>query len=258
MIIINDSFWLLYSDIFIIPFCTATFIMTCCGIIHLIAPPKIYIKSQLFGSIILSWVNCFLISLLERKKMQNLMIFKYFNVYHNISDYSILWFLLSSIVYMMTTDLLLWVMHYSLHTKYLYLKIHSYHHQYKFPTAFNFISVSPFEMIYAYFTTQFVTLLFPVYYGTMMFYGLLMVIVPILEHGQGMSLLKNINIINKYIDIDVEFHNIHHQLTTVNYGVGIMTSLWDKLLGTLYKDNNKKIEDKKTEIINKQKIEVVV
>lgn len=143
--------------------------------------------------------------------------------YSNFHDHSVAWCVFSSLLYLVGTDALLWGMHYCLHTRFLYSKVHYYHHQIKEPSAFAFGFVHPVEMLLPWALLFVGPFLFPVYWLTFWVYAGILGIIALLEHGDGLKLIPFLN--------DRDYHNLHHTRSSANFGIGLFSTWWDKLAG---------------------------
>ena len=197
------------------------------AILHYIDPPEIFEKKYLWRSMIISFFNVLMLSNLEILIIDGQC--PLFLIYAQIDKYSSLWLIISSIFYILTTDFLLWLTHYVLHNQYFYHYVHSFHHQVIHPTAFDFAAVHPIELLMNWIMLHCISCSIPIYQGTIMLYGGLMGIFPILEHGTG---LRRFPLRKIY---DPEFHNIHHRTKIYNYGVGPFAPIWDYLFETTKK-----------------------
>jgi Delta7-sterol 5-desaturase len=202
-------------------------------LVHFKYPPIKYDNKLIKKSIIVSFLNTYMVSILE--SLIQYKIISPYKVYYSISDYGIQWFIISNIIFCLSTDFLLWLMHFILHNKSIFNKVHYYHHQFTYPTAFDFASVHIIEMLLAFTISHITAVFMTTHVWTMTFWSLIMGIVPILEHGEGLVMFK------KYTD--PEFHNIHHKHFYCNYGVGPLTGFWDKLLGYYRIEKNEKSSD---------------
>ncbi|AYV78929.1 MAG: putative lathosterol oxidase-like [Edafosvirus sp.] len=215
---------ILYSLIF------STVIMSITIIINWLYPPIKYDKKLIKLGYALSSLNIFMLAFIDGMKYGNI---AYLKIYTGLFDYSITWLILSSIIYVIITDCLLWLQHYIFHTKILYKWFHYVHHKFTYPTAFDFTAIHPVDMLTIYFSYHIVALIIPVYAGTIYLYGIVGNFLGLLYHGQGLLLFTKNKYFGKYFkNIDIEFHNIHHLIHSSNYGIGLFTTFWDKLFGT--------------------------
>src|SRR4029078_1983357 len=175
----------------------------------------------------LTFFNVYLLSIFE-----NLILYEIvnpFKLYWDINKYGLGWLIISGIMYVIITDFLLWFQHYLLHIPFLYKHFHHYHHKFINPTAFDFAAIHPIELIFIYMTFHIVPIFINVHFMIIYLYELIINMLAVLMHGNGLKLISKLNY------YDDEYHNIHHNLHFYNYGVGILSSFWDWLFGTLYK-----------------------
>ncbi len=203
---------------------TACLLTLLASLFHFIDPPLIFDHLIIWRSMIISFLNVLILTYLELLIIDGDCPF--FLIYNKIDEYSFQWLFLSSCFYVIITDFLLWLTHYSLHNQLLYSWVHSYHHQVNFPTAFDFAAVHPIESLINWLILHSISIFFPIHCGTILLYGFIMSIFPILEHGRGLHQFPF-----KLIYYS-DFHNIHHRSKIYNYGVGPLAPIWDHLLCT--------------------------
>lgn len=210
-----------------------TLIMGFALFIDKLYPPIRYDKNLKRLSLALCSFNVFMLAIIDGLKYNQRLPF--FRIYQKISDYNLEWLLLSTLIYVIVTDCLLWLQHRLFHTKILYKWFHYFHHKFAFPAAYDFAAAHPIDILALYFSYHIVTLFMPVYAITIYIYAIVSNIAGIFYHGQGLHLIK------RYVyNVDTEFHNVHHIKHSCNYGAGIFPIFWDKLFGT-YKYENQKI-----------------
>ena len=209
-------------------FLITSIIMFTAFLFHHRKKPKTYNRVYLSRSFMLSFINTWIVMFFEL----SIGYYPFFQTYTNLTDHSFLWFIFTSVVYFLLTDLLLWCNHYLLHSPYLFRWIHSVHHIVNYPTAFDFASVHPIEMLLNFLTIHFLTIFFPIYLPVVLSYGTAMSLMSICEHGTGLDMYP----INRLIDVN--YHNTHHLIYRGNYGVGLLGPVWDILFNTYLKDPN--------------------
>lgn len=144
--------------------------------------------------------------------------------YGAVSEHGVGYFVMSSLVYLVVTDFLLWLQHYLFHSRLLY-RFHRLHHRFVYPTAFDFGATHPVDTLAIYAVYQMVPLLLPIHSAVAYTYAVMGNIYAILYHGAGLDLWRSLR-------TDPDFHNVHHSLGKYNYGIGFLTTFWDRLLGT--------------------------
>lgn len=137
-------------------------------------------------------------------------------LYYPQETYSVahgLWQLPSIIV---LTDVLFFIAHYTMHTKWLYKRVHSTHHEYHVPIAAGALYAHPVEHI---------------------FVNLFSVVTPIFlvkvhpTIAVWWTILASMNTVVSHSTAQKDdTHGLHHRYRNCNYGVGFM--LLDRLFGT--------------------------
>src|SRR4029079_18193874 len=112
-------------------------------IIHKIFPPRNFKIENIIPSIKLSLPNIFFLSIFEHLIINDYI--KIFKLYRDINQYGISWLIFSTILFIITSELSLWIMHYTLHKPLLYKYIHSDDHQFIYPSAFDYAALHPIE-----------------------------------------------------------------------------------------------------------------
>jgi sterol desaturase/sphingolipid hydroxylase (fatty acid hydroxylase superfamily) len=197
-------------------------LLSLAAVLHWWSPPKKYDPKTVRTSAIVSAINVFIVSFLEYITLG-------YEPYRLITYSFTFPPVIGALIYVVTTDLLFYINHYMLHTKFMFKHIHSWHHKVRYPTAFDFGDVHPFEMVLLYFCLYGIPAVLPISKLQVRIYGTMMAVAPIFEHGSGLD-HKPLNLI-----WDPEYHNLHHLHFRHNYGVGLLGTAYDRLFGTLYK-----------------------
>lgn len=149
----------------------------------------------------------------------------YTTIYYSISDYGILYFLLSIPVFFLYVDGTTYYIHRTLHLPFFYKTFHKLHHRFKQPTPFSASAMHPVEFLWVQSTMILPLFLVPIHWavylgvvGYVFYYG-------IIDHS----------------GIEIEaiwpwqpssmFHDNHHEFFHVNFGFN--THIWDTFHGTL-------------------------
>jgi len=147
-------------------------------------------------------------------------------IYFNIGDYGLVWFILQWPVCFICQDYLTYLMHRMYHTPFLYKNFHKAHHTYKQPTAFSVTAIHPFEFVHMQLILMSPVFLFPMHY-----FSISVILMYIYYHG--IIDHSGINFKRHWWQPwqpDCIFHDNHHQYFHVNFGFNI--EFWDKLHGT--------------------------
>ena len=197
----------------VVPGLEALFFVGLAALVHYLKPPRFQDAPSVWGSAGTSFFNTLMITTIDS-----------FRQVYEESTAEKETYVALDIVYVLGTDLLLWCMHYTLHRPQVFPYIHYYHHLFVHPIALNFASVHPLEMLTAYATINLLPmLLIPVNPFLRMCYIFALGVLPILEHGDGLS---------AFTSDDPNFHNTHHIYTKTNFGLGITSTFWDRLFGS--------------------------
>ncbi|XP_049870190.1 uncharacterized protein LOC126369673 [Pectinophora gossypiella] len=158
-------------------------------------------------------------------------------VYYQFDEYGWLWFFLQFPVIFIYADYTTYIMHRMYHTPWLYKRFHKLHHKYKTPTAFSVTAIHPVEIMHIQLTMCLPLFTVPVHW--LPFYA-----VAIYNYYHGIIDHSGINFKALWWQPwqpDVDFHDKHHEFFHCNYGFNM--DLWDKLHGTMRKENKLYTED---------------
>ncbi|KAF9410056.1 hypothetical protein HW555_010750 [Spodoptera exigua] len=158
-------------------------------------------------------------------------------VYFQFDEYGWLWFFLQFPVIFLYADYTTYILHRLYHTPWLYKHFHKLHHKYKQPTAFSVTAIHPFEILHVQLTSCLPLFTIPVHW--LSFYS-----VAIYVYYHGIIDHSGINFKAQWWQPwqpDAEFHDQHHEFFHCNFGFNM--SLWDKLHGTMRKQNRAYTED---------------
>lgn len=132
-------------------------------------------------------------------------------------------------------DFLFFALHYILHTQFMFKHIHYVHHKYKYPFGFvgqaihpiegllfGMVSIIPIKIFSKHFITQNVMLLF--------------VMMNNIDSHSGYYFININKWSNEFLSGSIS-HDRHHLYSNVNYS--IYTTIWDRIMDTTYKSNDK-------------------
>ncbi|KAL4713290.1 hypothetical protein ACJJTC_018638 [Scirpophaga incertulas] len=152
-------------------------------------------------------------------------------VYYQFNEHGWLWFLLQFPIIFIYIDYTTYVMHRLYHTPWLYKHFHKLHHKYKQPTAFSVTAIHPVEIMHIQLTMCLPLFTVPVHW--MPFY-----VVAIYNYYHGIIDHSGIDFKSYWWQPwqpDAVFHDNHHEFFHCNFGFNM--SLWDRLHGTMRKNN---------------------
>lgn len=145
-------------------------------------------------------------------------------IYYKISDYGLIYFLLSIPILFIWVDIQTYFLHRMLHLPFFYKNFHKIHHRFKQPTSFSATAMHPAEFIMMQSAMLLPLILVPFHWavylvvvGYVFYYG-------IIDHS-GIKM----DSIWPWQPSSM-FHDDHHKYFHVNFGFNL--TLWDKLQGT--------------------------
>jgi len=159
------------------------------------------------------------------------------SVYFQFDEYGWLWFFLQFPVIFLYSDYTTYILHRLYHTPWLYKHFHKLHHKYKQPTAFSVTAIHPVEILHVQLTSCLPLFAIPVHW--LSFYS-----VAIYVYYHGIIDHSGINFKAQWWQPwqpDAEFHDQHHEFFHCNFGFNM--SLWDRLHGTMRRQNRAYTED---------------
>ncbi|XP_026322079.1 methylsterol monooxygenase 2-2-like isoform X2 [Hyposmocoma kahamanoa] len=158
-------------------------------------------------------------------------------VYFQFDEYGWLWFFLQFPVIFIYSDYTTYIMHRMYHTPWLYKNFHKLHHKYKQPTAFSVTAIHPVEITHIQLTMCLPLFTIPVHWLSFYSVALYIYYHGIIDHS-------GINFKAQWWQPwqpDADFHDKHHEFFHCNFGFNMV--LWDKLHGTMRKQNRLYTED---------------
>ncbi len=132
------------------------------------------------------------------------------------------------VVLFIAMDLLLYALHFLMHTKFLFKILHNKHHSAQKTDPINLFIIHPLEAIsYGALWLGFLALFsFNLY--AIIFYLVVHVLFGVISH-LGIERPAAKGFISEYL-VDSNYHQIHHK--NHQYNLGFYTNIWDKLFGT--------------------------
>jgi Delta7-sterol 5-desaturase len=146
----------------------------------------------------------------------------YSKVYRNASDYSLVYLLLSPVLFVVFSDCAIYWIHRGLHHRSIYRFIHKPHHSYVHTTAFAAFAFHPLDGWLQGATYQLFVYIFPFHSGAHLVSMGLVLLWTINIHDRMSVLIPGVN--------GAAHHTIHHTTFRSNYGQYF--TLWDKVFGT--------------------------
>jgi sterol desaturase/sphingolipid hydroxylase (fatty acid hydroxylase superfamily) len=149
-------------------------------------------------------------------------------IYYQLSDYSIIWLILTVPAMILASDLYLYVIHRCLNLKFLYTKIHLVHHRSIRVNVFSSYSLDVIEAVaYTLFLAIFIYF-FPTHILNFIIFMIVTVVYNFYIHS-GWEILPVQNSIVKVFNT-ATLHHIDY--IKRNYSFALYTSIWDRLFGT--------------------------
>lgn len=196
-----------------------------------------YKKSELWREVRQSIGACFIFALVfsipfypEIKKRTLL--------YTDISDYGLLWTVMSFFVLIALHDTYFYWMHRIVHRPSLYRWIHATHHLSVQPSPWTSYSFHPFETFLEAIWIVPVLFLIPIHITTLVLFSILSLYINVVGH-LGVEIYPSWwkkHPILKWLNTST-FHNHHHQFFKGNYGLYFI--FWDYWMNTLRSDDLK-------------------
>lgn len=150
------------------------------------------------------------------------------NIYISENPLTVGEFISDTIKTFLLMDFLFFILHYFLHTKFMFKHVHYIHHKFKYPFGFvgeathpiegmlfGIVSIIPIKIFSRHFITQNVMLLF--------------VMMNNIDSHSGYKFININKWTNGFLSGSIS-HDLHHQYSIVNYS--IYTTLWDRLIGS--------------------------
>lgn len=169
----------------------------------------------------------------------------YTQVYTRISDYGILYFILSIGLMLLLHDTYFYWTHYLMHHKRFYRYVHKVHHLSTNPSPWAALAFHPFEAVVEAGIVVVIAMVMPAHPIAIGLFLLVMMFINVYGHlgyelyPAGFSKTR----IGRWINTSVN-HNMHHQYARSNYGLYFL--FWDRWMNTLHPDYDQRFEQATT------------
>lgn len=165
----------------------------------------------------------------------------YTQIYYDISEYGIVWFVVSIVLMMILHDAYFYWTHRAMHSPSLYKYFHKVHHQSTDPSPFTSFAFHPLEAIVENGITMLFVFLMPISFTAL-------IIWQVLQQGFNMIGHLGYEVYPSWWLTHPLFkwktpsthHNMHHELFKGNYG--LYFTWWDKWCGTEFKNYESRYE----------------
>ena len=159
-----------------------------------------------------------------------------FKIYTDVYDYELVYYYVSYLLFFIHIDLMAYMAHRQLHRPFLYKNIHKVHHQFIAVSPLSALSLHWFEYLLQVILTYTYLWVIPTHLNVVIFNLLYVFVFNVINHS-GV-------IIHSHLpwEPSTQYHDDHHRHFHVNYGQSLI--IWDKLFGTLRKNNKIYGEDK--------------
>jgi len=147
----------------------------------------------------------------------------YGRMYSKVSDYGWVYLFLSIPLFLVLTDLVIYIIHRGLHTPWLYKNIHKQHHTYRYTTPFSSHAFHPVDGWAQGVPYYLFTFVFP-------FHNILHIIMFIFVNFWTISIHDQVDYCGGGLLNSTGHHTIHHTEFLFNYGQYF--TLWDRLCGS--------------------------
>ena len=190
-------------------------------------PSNKIIKSEMFYSLVTMIIYSIIAFVIFKMYWLN-----YTLLYINISEKSVIYFILSTVLLIIIHDLYFYVTHRLMHHRSIYQAVHSVHHISVNPTPWAAFSFHPIEAIVSIIWLPLIIMLIPFHIFSIGFWALYMMLFNVIGHlGYEFFPQRFTDRFIGGIFFTSLFHNIHHKTYSCNYGLYFI--LWDRLFGTI-------------------------
>lgn len=167
--------------------------------------------------------------------------FEYTNMYADISDRSIGYYIFSYVAMFFIHDTYFYWVHRLMHHPLLYRKVHMVHHKSTNPSPWTAYAFHPFEAVLEAGIMPLIAFTIPVHREALGFFLLFQFIYNVYGHLGYELWPKGFHKtwIGRYVNTSVA-HNVHHKHFTGNYG--LYTLIWDRLMSTISPHYDKTFE----------------
>ena len=166
---------------------------------------------------------------------------EYTNTYANISDYGVLYYILSWVLMFLIHDTYFYWVHRAMHHPVLFKHVHLVHHKSTNPSPWTAYAFHPFEAFLEALIIPIIAFTIPTHIGAIGLFFLFQIVYNVYGH-LGFELYPSgfhKTWIGRYINTSVA-HNLHHDKYHGNYGLYFL--FWDRLLGTMRSDYDETFE----------------
>lgn len=146
-------------------------------------------------------------------------------LYYNVADYGWTYLILSTVFVWLVVDLMAYYIHRALHIKWIYQRVHRFHHRFVATTPYAAGALHPVELLSLQGTSFLMIFLVPMYPAAIVAILIYNLVFNIIDHS-GVALTSRLP-----WQGPVRYHDDHHAHFHCNFGQHMM--LWDKLHGTL-------------------------
>ena len=160
-------------------------------------------------------------------------------IYDDISEFSILYFILSIFIGIVVHDIYFYIIHRLMHTKFLYRSVHKVHHSFTNPSPLAAFAFHPVEAILEAMAYPLITFLIPIHPFALLIIFTISTAQSTIGHLAHEIYPNNMfGRLIQWIWITPTHHNMHHQLVKCNYG------LYFNILDRIFKTNHPDYENK--------------
>jgi lathosterol oxidase len=149
-------------------------------------------------------------------------------IYDDISDYGLIYWILSLPLVLVIQDTYFYWTHRLLHHKNFFHPFHSAHHQSRIPSAWTSFAFHPVEALIQALILPLILIFIPIHFSVLILFLLLMTFFGIFNHLGYEFLPRSLEY--KLGVITATHHHIHHQKVSQNYG--LFFNWWDQWFGT--------------------------
>ncbi len=187
------------------------------------------IKYSVLSIAIFSLVSAFLLLAIQKGLTK---------MYFNISDYGIIYFIISPVIAFLIHDTVFYWTHRFMHHKKVFRYFHLIHHKSTNPTPFSIYAFQPGEAIIQSSIYPIIIFLLPIHPFMLIFFMAYNMFINLAGHA-GFEFMPGTfrnHRIFKWQN-SVTNHDLHH--TKFNYNYGFYFTFWDRVMKTLYDENVK-------------------
>lgn len=204
------------------------------------------LKYSFISILVFTLINVFVYALIYKG---------YSQIYMDINEYGIPYFIFSFLLMMIVHDTWFFFTHRLLHHPKIFKYVHLVHHQSKDPSPFASFSFHPIEAFIQGFILVIFAFLFPVHYIALIAWQLVEMTLNVVGHS-GYEIYPKNFLKNKFLNWKTTstHHNMHHSKFSGNYA--LYFTWWDKIFKTEFKDYEETFEEVHHRISKKSVIKV--